>query len=78
MTCRGHVKNGVVVLDDPVSIPEGMSVEITVVNPETNAGSDDEFADLRRDLLDFAGKFSGLPEDASQNIDHYLYGHPRQ
>ncbi|HEX6985799.1 MAG TPA: hypothetical protein VF170_10490 [Planctomycetaceae bacterium] len=30
MTYRGHVKGGVVVLDDPVSLPEGSEVEVTL------------------------------------------------
>ncbi len=24
------------------------------------------------------GKAEGLPQDASANVDHYLYGHPKQ
>ncbi len=35
-------------------------------------------AKLRRGLMKFAGKAQGLPADASENIDHYLYGHPKQ
>jgi len=29
MTCRGHVKNGVVVLNGATILPEGMEVEVT-------------------------------------------------
>ena len=31
MTYRGHVKNGAVVLDAPVALPEGAAVEVVVV-----------------------------------------------
>jgi len=29
-------------------------------------------------LGDVVGSVEGLPEDASRNVDHYLYGHPKQ
>jgi len=29
-------------------------------------------------LGDVVGKAEGLPADASQNVDHYLYGHPKK
>ena len=29
MTYYGHVRNGIVVLDDPVALPEGALVDIT-------------------------------------------------
>lgn len=31
MTYRGHVRNGAVVLDPPVQLPEGASVEVNVI-----------------------------------------------
>ena len=34
MVCRGRVKNGVVVLDDPKSLPEGTEVRIEAVEVE--------------------------------------------
>ena len=32
MTYRGRVKNGTVVLDPPVELPEGASVEVSVIS----------------------------------------------
>ena len=74
MTYRGHVKGGVVVIDSPTPLPEGMVVEITPVDI----------------LLDVEGKpvhpaFLKVGDhaidmgvsDLGSNIDHYLYGHPR-
>ena len=29
-------------------------------------------------LKDFIGSVDDLPEDASTNLDHYLYGHPKK
>ncbi len=30
MTCKGHVHNGAIVLDQPVKLPEGAAVEVEV------------------------------------------------
>jgi len=43
MTYRGHVENGLVVLDDPVSLPEGAQVQVAVVDvsnrePDSDGG----------------------------------------
>ena len=34
MVIRGHFQNGVIVPDEPVSLPEGASVRIEIVAPE--------------------------------------------
>jgi hypothetical protein len=73
MRYKGHVKNGTVVLDEPVALPEGTRVEVAVAAP-----SGDEKQHFRGAVMAFAGKVTGLPEDASTNVDHYLYGHPKQ
>ena len=76
MTYQGHVENGAVVLDDPVALPDGAKVNIMLVEMQdvvepTPAGA-------REKLGEFAGVFTGLPEDASVNLDHYLYGHAKR
>ncbi len=73
MTYRGHVKNGVVVFDSPTSLPEGMSVEISVGDwPLDIEGEPIHPAFLIGDqAID-----TGIP-DLGRNIDHYLYGHPK-
>ncbi len=73
MTYKGHVKNGAVVMDQPVALPEGTPVEVAVAKQ-----SSDEKHHFRGAIMEFAGKVTGLPEDASTNVDHYLYGHPKQ
>ena len=35
MTYRGHVKDGQILLDDPVSLPEGVEVQIAVCDAPT-------------------------------------------
>lgn len=76
MTFTGHILEGRVVFDQPVSLPDGTPVRVELVETATKA------ADTRPTLLerlgDVVGKAVGLPEDAAQNLDHYLYGHPKR
>jgi len=70
VTYKGHVKNGTVVLDEPVALPEGTEVTVDVVPGGTSAP-------LSEKLKDVIGKATGLPPDASSQKRHYLYGHPK-
>jgi hypothetical protein len=70
MTCRGTVKAGVVVPEAGAALPEGADVRIRVVMSPRKKGS--------RKIMKFAGKARGLPADASRNLEHYLYGHPKR
>ncbi len=72
MTYRGHVKNGVIVFDQPVSLPEGAAVEVQPVPAE------DEIPSLYERMKDIIGIADGLPADSSINHDHYLYGAPKK
>ena len=74
MSLTGHVQNGVVVLDSPNSLPEGTVVKVEpVISPEKSTAPS-----LLDRLGDVAAKAEGLPPDASQNLDHYLYGQPKK
>ena len=76
---RGHVKNGVVVLDDVVTLPEGLSVNVECVAGETVPAARHEGGEtLGQKLLKHVGKATGLPADAARNHDHYLYGTPKK
>jgi len=78
MVHRGHVKNGVVVLDEPVPLPEGAEVRVEIVEGTSVAREPQPPATLYDRLKPVLGKAKGLPPDAAQNVDHYLYGHPKQ
>jgi len=79
MVYRGHVEKGVVVLDDPVCLPDGVKVQIElVVTGQENATRDAQGETLGQKLLKHAGKAVGLPCDLAENHDHYLYGTPKQ
>ncbi|HUO09897.1 MAG TPA: hypothetical protein VM008_16455 [Phycisphaerae bacterium] len=70
MVYRGHVRNGVVVFDGPMPLPEGARVTI---QPEPVAPSD-VGPSLAESLGDFIGKAKGLPSDFARNHDHYIHG----
>ncbi|NOX53102.1 MAG: hypothetical protein GXP27_01415 [Planctomycetes bacterium] len=75
MVYQGHVKNGVVVLDDTVRLPEGAKVRVEIIDiPTQQAEPRERRATLGQKLLKHVGKAVGLPADAARNHDHYLYG----
>lgn len=75
MTFRGHVKDGVVVLDGPERLPDGMEV---TVRPMSASVDQEVRRTLRERLKPVIGIAKGLPSDGSINHDHYLYGGPKR
>ena len=70
---RGTVTNGVVVLTDGATVPEGTRVQVLVpVSAETAASP------LGRRLLGLAGIANELPSDMAAQHDHYLHGQPKR
>ncbi len=79
MTLLGHVRNGVVVLQDGNGLPEGTKVVVRALPAKTqNPKGKSRARKARRALLKHAGKVTDLPSDAARNVDHYLYGHAKQ
>lgn len=72
MVYRGHVRNGVIELDDPSELQEGMEVQVAIPPSETQEST------LGERLMKFAGKLDGLPSDLARNHDHYSHGAPRK
>jgi hypothetical protein len=73
MVYHGRVKDGTVVLDPGVELPEGAVVRVELELAGESQASDgydplSRMADLAVD--------TGVP-DLATNIDHYLYGHPK-
>jgi len=79
MIYHGRVKNGVVVIDSPVPLPEDAEVEVALKVPpvpaEPHSTAIGTWAEVFADVI---GKAEGLPSDASHNHDHYLYGTPKR
>ena len=69
MTFKAHIKNGAIVLDEPMDLPEGTVLQIQPAEPAATLG------DL---LQDVAGKGKNLPPDGSSQHDHYIYGTPKR
>jgi hypothetical protein len=72
MSYKGTVRNGVVVLEPPIQLPEGTPVR---VEPDSPLPVRDEDLDPAWRIGELA-KPTGVP-DLAVNADHYLYGHPK-
>jgi hypothetical protein len=73
MVYHGRVKDGTVVLDPGVELPEGAVVRVELelaAEPQASSAEDP----LSR-MADLAVE-TGIP-DLATNVDHYLYGHPK-
>ena len=71
MIYQGRVRNGVVVLEEGVKLPDGTVVKVETVNSRESGGGDDRLYRLGELAVP-----TGIP-DLALNIDHYLYGHPK-
>lgn len=81
MVYRGHVRNGMIVLDEEVDLSEGAEVRVETIasEPEAqDASQAGKIPSLYERLKPFIGKAEGLPHDMSKNLDHYLYGTPKR
>ncbi len=70
MTYRGHIQNGVVVLDEPVELIDGTEVRVEAVASSAKT--------LAQQFADVIGKAPGLPADMAEQHDHYLHGAPKR
>lgn len=68
MTLRGTIRNGKVELDETADLADGTVVDISPAS--------------RMDLLEFLKRNAvsdpSLPKDYAAELDHYLYGLPKQ
>ena len=78
MVYQGHVENGTIRLQDSVVLPEGAEVRVEVVGPGEHREPQESRVSLYDRLKPLIGAAKDLPPDASVNVDHYLYGHPKK
>lgn len=71
MTYKGHVRNGAIVLDEPINLPEGAIISFEVAKVE-NSKDVQEIPTLAERLASVIGKAEGLPADWAGNHDAYL------
>ena len=79
MSILGTVKNGVVVLDEGATLPDGMRVQVEPASvPELpdEANSSEQPTFLH--LLELAGIAKDLPADFAAQHDHYIQGTPKK
>ena len=76
MTYKSHVENGVIVMDEPVELREGMEVAVDL-GEDRDACHQPQSLSFSQRYAAIIGKAEGLPEDAAENHDHYLYGTPK-
>ena len=68
MVYKGHVENGMIVLDGPMDLPEGAEVRIELAALESCKTGNDS-PSLAEALSSVIGKAEGLPADWSENHD---------
>ena len=81
MVDRGHVENGVILLEGSVVLPEGAEVRVELAAPaqeefDPHAPTiEDELRAIWADVP--KEEWDRLPADLSENLDHYIYGTPK-
>jgi len=78
MVYRGHVENGVIRLEDALTLPEGVAVEVRLLSEDSSAEAEGGILSLYERLKDVVGKAEGLPSDLAVNHDYYLHGRAKQ
>jgi hypothetical protein len=78
MELRGHVENGVIVLDTAAKLPDGTKVRIAPVKKKKQKKKRKAKSSLGEIFLRHAGTIEGLPNDFAENHDHYIHGCPKK
>ena len=76
MSFTATVKNDMIKLPPDVHLPDGTEV---IVEPQRLAPSLESSDDSSVEgYEEFIGCLRGAPADLADNLDHYLYGHPKR
>lgn len=82
MIIPGRVENGVVVLQDGISLPDGTEVSVVVARAPRATSAERMSDDERRRVLEIGERIASLPDenpgDTFRGTDHdrVLYGKP--
>jgi hypothetical protein len=71
MKYRGRVKDGVVVLEETVALPEGTEVVVEEAGPG-------DIPSLAEQFKSVIGIVTDMPPDMAANHDHYIHGTPKR
>jgi hypothetical protein len=74
MSFVGIVRNGVVVLENNGTLPDGTRVQVIVTEPPVSPAQETTLTGL----LELAGSVDDLPADMARNHDHYIHGAPKR
>jgi hypothetical protein len=81
MVIRGRIHNGVIALENELSLPEGTSVTV-LVPTELATGGQSLSEEERRRIRDIMDRIASLPDEnpgdsfSGADHDHALYGEP--
>lgn len=84
MVYQGRVVNGVIVLDGAVQLPDGTTVQVVLAeSPEGIGAARSAAKSIEREIAEIvagvpAADWARLPADLSEQLDHYIYGTPKQ
>lgn len=80
MVYKGRIKDGVIVFDQPLSLPEGTEVvvQVTETKAEPPPTGDKPRKTLAEKFANVIGTINDLPSDFSHNHDHYIHGTPKK
>ena len=80
MVVYGTLKDGVVVLDQKVDLPEGVRVRVDIEAPadDQRAVQADQQPTVWQELAKLSGIIDTGRRDGSVNHDHYIYGTPKR
>ncbi len=71
MNYHGRVENGVVVLDNPIRLPEGTKVRVEPIEEQARRTLAERFRNI-------IGVADDMPEDMAERHNHYIHGTPKK
>jgi hypothetical protein len=79
MTLLGHIENGMIVLDEATTLPDGMKVRVAIVPVGSMEPAPIELPkSLYERYQTIIGAAEGLPPDLAEQHDHYIHGTPKR
>lgn len=79
MTLLGHIQDGMIVLDEATTLPDGMKVRVEIVPVASRNGEETETP--RTDYEHYKsiiGAIDDMPSDFAAQHDHYIHGTPKK
>lgn len=79
MTILGHIQNGMIVLDEATTLPDGMKVRVAIMPVGSDApATTDPPKTLYERYQSIIGVIDDMPEDFAEQHDHYIHGTPKK